>query len=245
MSAANVGPKRRWLISAIGAAIAMALLLPLFRKPTVRPPVSMPTATRKAEPSVKITPGHADELVMRDLRPLFLPTPFNAAPSEPAHLEPGSALLDRDDEKLKFTDEDPALRLPMPIHVPATPLEALGNPPGPLTTGIGRTSAKIEPAPAHGAYVDVFVAGTDKRVFDETLSLSSAAKPVSANHEIRDWQPLEFLAAVDAAGLVGPLLLTRGSGAEDVDTHFRNYLARTFDIGDRLPPGFYRIVVAP
>jgi hypothetical protein len=59
------------------------------------------------------------------------------------------------------------------------------------------------------------------------------------------WAPLEFLATVEAAGLVAPLTLTGRSGVDEVDAFFRNYLVRTFRLGERLPPGFYRITVSP
>jgi hypothetical protein len=60
-----------------------------------------------------------------------------------------------------------------------------------------------------------------------------------------DFAPLEFLATVGAAGLVGDPLLVSGSGAEDVDSFFRDYLAKTFRLGERLAPGVYRVVVGP
>jgi hypothetical protein len=59
------------------------------------------------------------------------------------------------------------------------------------------------------------------------------------------WAPVEFVARVDAAGLVGPLVVTERSGLEEVDVFFANYLARTLRVGERLAPGFYRICVGP
>jgi hypothetical protein len=56
---------------------------------------------------------------------------------------------------------------------------------------------------------------------------------------------MEFVAAVDPAGLVGPLVPTVRSGVEEVDNFFQNYLARTLRVGERLAPGFYRICVGP
>jgi hypothetical protein len=56
---------------------------------------------------------------------------------------------------------------------------------------------------------------------------------------------MEFLAAVDPAGLAAPLTLTTRSGVEDVDTYFQNFLAHTLRVGERLAPGFYRISVGP
>ena len=41
------------------------------------------------------------------------------------------------------------------------------------------------------------------------------------------WQPMEFIAAVDPAGLVGPLVPTARSGVDEVDAYFGRYLADT------------------
>jgi len=59
------------------------------------------------------------------------------------------------------------------------------------------------------------------------------------------WRPLELFATVDAAGLASPLVVTDRSDVEEVNAYFRNYLARTFRLGEHLAPGFYRVVVGP
>ncbi len=56
---------------------------------------------------------------------------------------------------------------------------------------------------------------------------------------------MEFLAAVDPAGLVGPPVLMLRSDAADVEAYFGRYLADTLRVGQRLSPGFYRICVGP
>ncbi len=69
------------------------------------------------------------------------------------------------------------------------------------------------------------------------------------------WQPLEFMAAVDPAGLVGSLMPTVRS-VTPPDNHFpqldaealqwlEKYLAQKLRVGERLGPGFYRICVGP
>mgnify|MGYP006194076769 FL=1 len=60
-----------------------------------------------------------------------------------------------------------------------------------------------------------------------------------------EWQPVEFMAAVDASGLIGPLVVTTRSGLEEVDSFFSNYLIRTLRFGSRIGPGFYRISIGP
>jgi hypothetical protein len=244
MSARTVGSKRRWGISAAVAGATMAMLLPLFHAPKA---VTASQSTRPSaahqKPFVTVTPGRHDELALRDLAPLFLPTPYNAAPTEHVAREPALNAFDTDTTKLNFGETDPGLRLPTPLHAPATPADVLVDSPAPLAAGIGRIDAKIPTALSHGAYLEVFAASTGESVLMQTLDPS--VRPKVVDRPAIDWRPLEFMAAVDPSGLVGQLVLTTGSGSEDVDNHFRNYLARTFRIGDRLTPGFYRIVVGP
>jgi hypothetical protein len=123
--------------------------------------------------------------------------------------------------------------------VPASAAAALADdPPGVPLLGFGRTDEPVTPLAARGAFVEVVAAGGGRPVLAEALT--AAAPPADA-----PWQPMEFMAAVDAAGLVGPLVATVSSGAGPVDAYFRRYLADTVRIGARLAPGFYRISVGP
>lgn len=242
MSAGTTGTKRRWLVAAVGAAIVMGGSLLLFRAPGAGSEAGRPPA--HGRPAINLAPARSDELAMRDLAPLFLPTRYNAAPAAANPPQPGSQYFDRDPGIHRFFDPDtPSLGLPGPVQPPANAIAALADPPAPLAEGFGRTDASIPPRPPTGGHVDIYA--SDAR--DSLLGLAlppDAAAPL-AGRETLGWKPLEFAAAVDPAGLVGPLILTSGSGVEEVDDHFRNYLAREFHIGDRLPPGFYRIVVGP
>jgi hypothetical protein len=72
------------------------------------------------------------------------------------------------------------------------------------------------------------------------------AQPLAdANPPGAAWQPLEFLVAVDAMGLVGPPILTESSRVAAVDGYFQNYLVKTLHAGQRLAPGFYRVCIGP
>lgn len=231
--------KRRWVISGLIALGASVLVVMLFRVPATPLPPPAPTQT----PPVRLDVGQTDEVTMRDLEPLFLPTPFNAAPAPLARREPGQRLLGHDEVKLKFSQDDPELQVPAAALPPGSPVAALQEPVGPLAYGMGRTNASVPVAPAHAAYVEVFPANGGAAVL-HALIPPDAGPPVTLRQG-PDWRPLEFMAAVDPAGLVGSLVLTTSSGREEIDNFFRNYLARGFRVGDRLNPGFYRIVVGP
>jgi len=60
-----------------------------------------------------------------------------------------------------------------------------------------------------------------------------------------NWHPLELIGVINRAGMVGQLSLVESSGVDEVDSIFRNYLAQTLHLGERLTPGFYRILVGP
>ncbi len=234
------GTKRRWLASALGAAVATVALLMLFRGPA---PQSEPTRRAKPGAPIQLSPRRSDELAIRDPAPLFLPTRYNAEPHGVHRREPGATFLDEDATRPKFAETDPQLHLPTAIHVPTAPVEVLADVPGPLAVGIGQTETAVAPVQPHSAFLQVFAAATGDA--DLGATLGTEARPPTPSREAKPWHPLEFMAAVDASGLVGPLVLTTGSGADDVDNFFRTYLAQRFHLGERLTPGFYRIVVGP
>lgn len=239
MSGLRKGVKRRWLVSAGGSLLVGGLVVALFK---VHPePVVTPVAP--AVPPIRLSPGRADELAMRDLKPLFLPTPFNASPTSLPRLDPGRRLFDVDAQKWKFADEGPSLQLPAAAVPPPRPVDTLDDDSGPLASGMGRTDRKIEPLPASGGHIEVFSGDRADSVLEMELPVD--ARPTGSVREASTWQPLEFVAVINVMGQVGSLVLVQKSGVEEVDVHFRNYLAERFRLGDRLAPGIYRVVVGP
>jgi hypothetical protein len=173
-----------------------------------------------------------------DLTPLFLPTEFNSSRKEYVPSEPGSAFKGFP-AALTFDVSRLELSLPPAAAVPENPAEALvGDPPGAPFIGFGRSDLKVEPLPPRGAYVEIVDAGSGRTVFGQAVA--DAHPPSSV-----PWRPMEFIAAVDSAGLVGPVMPTVRSTVGDVDDYFARYLAETFRVGQRLAPGFYRISVGP
>jgi hypothetical protein len=243
-----VGTKRRWAASAAGAIVMMAALLCLLRVPSAPPlPLrELPAAAQPVKPSVVLAKAGgvdqalAEEAVLHDQRPLFLPTERNASLRPLRRPEAGRTVLDQDASHLVFGAAELTLNLPKPEEVSEKPAEVMltGAPPTPLH-GMGRGQPEQIEIRPHGGFVEVLSAATNRRVLGQELGLD--AKPPTE----RAWKPVEFLARVDAAGLVGPLVIRTRSDVEEVDKFFRNYLGETFRIGERLPPGFYRIVVGP
>jgi hypothetical protein len=186
--------------------------------------------------------GLVDPVVIKrtmlfDLTPLFLPTEFNSSRKTFVPEEPGSAFASFPFEST-FSDSEIVLHLPPQAEVPSSPAEALvGDPPGAPFIGFGRVDIKTEPLAPRAAYVEITDAQSGRKVFSQPIR---DARPPAT-----DWKPMEFMAAVDPAGLVGPPVLIEHSDVADVDAYFGRYLSETLRIGQRLNPGFYRISVGP
>jgi hypothetical protein len=177
--------------------------------------------------------------MLRDPRPLFLPTAYNSSREDYVPEAPGGA-FDGFAAKLVYDPSELELHLPPETAVPASPAEALaGDPPGAPFLGFGRGDPVVQPVNPRTAYVEIRDAGTGRQVFGGPVE--DAHPPASSV----PWQPMEFMAAVDAAGLVGPVVPTARSGVDEIDAYFGRYLAQTLRVGQRLAPGFYRIAIGP
>jgi hypothetical protein len=244
--------RNRWTIAAVGGCGLLLVLLVLLRLSAPTVPLAGPRSSHPKATVQMARPDDADLLLkaeteLRDLRPLFLPTDRNAALPEP-RIEPGRTFHDNEMPKLTFTEAEAQVSRNLPPVVmlngqpvaKATPADALSPNKSELALqGFGRADPRVAVFSPRGGYVEVTALETGSRVLGETLPVT-ARPPVD-----KAWAPVEYIAAVDAAGLVSPLVVTVGSRVDEVDAHFRDYLAQTFRIGERLSSGFYRISVAP
>lgn len=242
-----------WVIAAGGAVLIGALVLMLFRspgpaaKPKPTATAVLPSAPKPSNVDIaKLDPAGADsflreETTLRDPTPLFLPTPWNAgegaipatARREPGGSFPGYA------PKLTYAGLELQVALPDAVAVPKKPADAFGiGRPVQSFLGLGQADWRPEPLPARGAFVQVVSAGDGQSLL--ALSLSEARPPNDT-----PWQPLQFLVAIDAAGVVRPPVLTESSRVAAVDGYFQNYITDTLHVGERLGPGFYRICIGP
>lgn len=239
-----------WVVSASVALGLLAGLLWLLRAP---PRAGSPGGKSSAPLAVELArPGGGDgvlqdEAVLRDPRPLFLPTRLNASMAEPRR-EAGKALfeLDRVADDPRETEAAIVRELP-PVAIlngrsasTAAATDALAVSQGEVgVTGIGRGARGIEPLAPRGGFLQAVSTASGSTVLAETLASSLAPSGGKA------WEPLELLAVVDAGGLAVPLVVLNSSTVDEVDLHFRRILSDVFRIGERLPPGFFRLVVGP
>jgi hypothetical protein len=250
MSEDVMGGKGRWMIAAIGAIGVTAAFLFLVRLPS--PPVALPTQSPPVSTKTVVKmarPDEADLLLkaeteLRDLRPLFLPTKWNAALPDP-RLEAGRTFLDNENFKPTFADAEIQVSKDLPDVATLNgqplenvrPVDALA--PDLTLLGFGREPSTVKPSAARGGFVEVTSMRDGNRVLAEPLPIT--ARPPGD----KPWAPVEFLAVIDLAGLASQLVVHESSRVDDVDVYLRNFLTRDFRIGDRLEPGFYRITVAP
>jgi hypothetical protein len=224
-----------WIVAAVTGVVGFCVLAFLVKVP--EPHLQ---EVGKTPPSVGILdPVVVKATMLSDPTPLFLPTQFNSSRRDYVAREPGGAFSGFQ-PKLTFDESQLALRKPADSGIPTSPAESLaGDPPGAPFLGFGRRDPVTQPLSPRTAYVEIRASGTGKLVFQ--AALDDAHPPARS----LPWQPMEFMAAVDPAGLVGPLVPTFRSGVDDVDAYFARYLADTLRVGQRLAPGFYRVVVGP
>jgi hypothetical protein len=232
----------------------MAVVIALFHGPSAPAP-----APAQVKPTVELpvsgTASFNDRAIFKDPTPLFIPTEWNSSPPPGGRREPEGEFKGYG-PNYTFADNDLQLNLPASIAVPAGPAEALvKNAPGNPFLGIGRTDVAVSALAPRWAFVEIVAAVNGRRVFAKDLTDEADIKDAPPPLRDGSWQPVEFMAAVDAAGLVGQLTpVVRPDAAADDPflqlpgeslAMLENYLAQKLRVGDRLPPGFYRIVVGP
>jgi hypothetical protein len=211
----------------------------LFRGPrqtrvgTIKP-------SQPAVAAVTLVNFNANDAALTDPTPLFLPTEWNAGQNAlPASTqrEPGGSFQGYP-PKLAFAETELKLDFPAVVPVPARPADALAaDRTGQSFLGLGQTEPKVTQLIVRKAFIEILRASDGQRLLGQPLA---DAEPPDG-----DWQPMEFLVAVDAMGLVGPPILTESSRVVAVDGYFQNYLVKTLHTGQRLTPGFYRVSIGP
>ncbi len=243
----KIDERRIWSLAATGALAAGVLVLALFRSPEpAKAVLGLPTGKVLSVGLAKLDGGSADALLeeeatLQDPTPLFLPTARNAggnAIPAGARGEPGGAFSGYA-AKLTYAETELQLTLPSIVADPKTPAEAFeAGQPAQSYWGFGQKDWVARPLTARGAFVEVLAAGDGQRVI--VLPLVDARPPSETT-----WQPLQFLVAIDAAGVVSPPVLTESSRVAAVDSYFQNFMVETLHVGERLGPGFYRVCIGP
>ncbi len=234
--------RRRWIWAGLGAIAVVLVFLMLFRAP-VEPPEKRGSAVITGRAPFAVVPQVGfrrvapEEAALVDPTPLFLPTSWNTAQKEVALPKVGGAFADY---PARFTYDEMEFRSLAPKKDSAVDVSgALAlNSPGVALLGIGRSPVDLPALSRRNAFYEVAPAAGGRVVLAEALA---EAKPPGAGA----WEPIEFLAVVNAAGLSAPLVPTVRSKLEEVDAYFASYLTQHVRIGAKLAPGVYRIWVGP
>lgn len=103
--------------------------------------------------------------------------------------------------------------------------------------GMGQVDDPRPPLAERGAFLAIRRFGDKDNAIAQVLS--------DLPWRAMDYEPLEYMITVSPAGLVGDLVIVKGSGAEEVDVFFRDYLVKTYRVGERLAPGSYQVWIGP
>jgi hypothetical protein len=233
-------PRQRWIFPALGALVVLAVVALLFRGPGRARVGAIPPVPAPAR-AVKLVSLKKNEAALTDPTPLFLPTEWNAGQNAlPANTqrEPGGSFQGYP-AKLAFAETELKLSFPAAVAMPDRPADALASDRSGLTfLGLGQTDRPVIQLIVRNAFIEILEASTGVRLLAHPLPDALPPGGVA-------WQPMEFLVAVDAMGLVGPPILTESSRVAAVDGYFQNYLVKSLHAGERLAPGFYRICIGP
>lgn len=234
-----------WVVVTLGAIAVVGGLVALLRVPEETVPLDPPPAAKVelARPGDDVAERTLqEEVALLDPRPLFLPTELNAgqagALADDGRREPSASFQDFP-AQLTYAEDDPMVEFPATIETPANPVAALRTEQGhDALSGFGRQEVTLTPLPARLAYFEVIRAETGHLVLEGSLPPDEAAPQA-------DWTPVELVAAVGPAGLIGLPVLTESSGSAPIDAWAPGYLAKTYRLGERLAPGFYRVRLGP
>jgi len=237
-------------LTALVAGVLLVVRIVRLPAPPPRPPRPAAAATLNlARPGANQADQIlADEAELRDPTPLFLPTPRNASQLDAdagSRREPGET-LPLIEPHLLFSDTTFDIAFPDPYPEPEQPADVpdYGITRTPYAL-FGRLDLPIKPLPPRMAQVEVVETKTGRTLLALPLPPPPGEPPPAL--AATDWKPLEFLIALDVAGLVGSPALVQSSGSTAVDDFFSNYLVTNLRIGQRreLGAGFYLVRVGP
>ncbi|HUJ44350.1 MAG TPA: hypothetical protein VLW52_12180 [Opitutaceae bacterium] len=241
--------KRRragWWVAGMTVVFAAAAAALLFRPLGTKGRAPRPVVPPKVN-FARLDEGSGDRLLqeqatMFDPTPLFLPTEWNTSqrPLPTAvQRQPGQVFGAYEPRPL-YATEKLALSVGPERPLPASPVDLLKGPPRDPFLGFGSEDLPLVPLTLRKAFVEVRKVGTGEMVYARDLGGDIPPPTLRL-----DWQPAEFLVTVTVAGLLGQPAAVASSDIEEVDAFFRDYLATTLRLGERLPPGTYRVVVGP
>jgi hypothetical protein len=233
--------KRRVWIGLAVAAVAVGMWALWVRREATAPTVVHPSA----QPFVQLaTAGSAtSDQVLRekaellDPTPLFFPTAWNYGqrPLRASSLKQPGQVFASFEPKLTVGEQNIATYRTEGAPLPEKLSDVLTQGNEAPFAGMGQVDRPKSTLPIRSGYVEVRDLNSGEVIIAQSL--------VGISPPRADFAPIEFIVAVGSAGLVGDPFVTSGSEGDEVDSFFRDYLVRSYRLGQRLRPGRYRVLV--
>ncbi len=228
------GEKLRWLAAGCGTTIIGFGLLFWFEVPSAS---SDQAAGSLRLETLVVQRVVADEAALLDKTPLFLPTEWNTSIKDVSLPKTGGVFADFPSAfAYKEGDQSFAVLRSDQEGFSGAILTVEG--PNSAFLSFGQKTQSLQVTRREVGYLEVYSAKDGIAVIRKALTLD--LPPGTIN-----WSPIELMAVVSAAGLVGPPISITRSGLDEVDLYFADFLVKVFRIGEKLSPGVYQIVVGP
>jgi len=228
----------------IGLASALVVTGVWWNTARVQPAV--PDAAAPAKPPfVRLTGAGTGtgDLILReqaelmDPTPLFFPTEWNFGQrplAESMRRQPGQ-VFDSFGENITLGNQPIKPYGSEAAVVPERLADVVAQGNEAPFAGMGQIDVQRPALPERSSFLEVRDLSSGKNIIAQALTDISLPRT--------DFAPMEFLAVVCSAGVIGDPVLVSGSGWDEVDSFFRSYLVKTFRLGERLSPGRYRVLV--
>jgi hypothetical protein len=228
------GEKLRWLAAGFATTIIGFGLLFWFEVPSASTDHAAGSSRFETLVVQRVV---ADEAALLDKTPLFLPTSWNTSIKDVSLPATGGVFADFPSAfAYKEGDHSFGVFRSDQEGLNGAILDIEG--PNSAFLSFGQKAQNLQVTRRAVGYLEVYSAKDGIAVIREALTLD--LPPGTIN-----WSPIELMAVVSAAGLVGPPVSITLSGLEEVDLYFADFLVKVFRIGEKLSPGVYRIIVGP
>jgi hypothetical protein len=232
--------RRVWIGLVVGMAAVGAWTLWARRHSTLpasTPPRGQPfvqLAGASSTPSDQVLREKAELL---DPTPLFFPTVWNYGqrPLRAASLKQPGQVFGSFEPKLTVGEQNIVAFRTENTPVPEKLSDVLIQGNEAPFAGMGQVDRQLSTLPIRSGYVEVRNLETGKVIIAQTLT--GITPPRS------DFAPIEFIVVVGRGGLIGEPFLAGESAGDEVEVFFRDYLIRSYRLGERLRPGRYRVLV--
>jgi len=182
----------------------------------------------------------SEQLEYLNPEPLFLPTQWNAGeqplPSE-LRRQPDQAFQSFEPQMtFSYNQLNPIISPPaVAFEEPIKALDLVGMPKFATVGRQEHTPISLD----REAYIEV------RRVGDGGMAHAGPLTGLPSLIKEVPWAPVNFLIAINDAGMLGSPTIEIGSGSTEIDDIFRGFLESKYRLGERLSPGFYRVTVGP